>query len=173
MKQFTILLLCLLFAAPMFGQAIAKYSEITKTKKDGMEYAYHDGSLFTGFLIEHYDDGKPKSWVTMKDGLPEGHWQEWYPNGRLKYSANWKQGKGHGLWEYFHENGVIRQLEFYNMDIPMGIFRDHYNNGQLKQQSNWLNGKKEGVWTYYDEAGRLTKTEVYENNELLSTSIAP
>lgn len=169
MKSYFILFFLLFFTSIAFGQTIIDVSKSKKIAKDGIELTTFEGKSFTGFLTENYPNGKPKSWTSMKDGLPDGLWQEWYENGHLKFNANWLNGKGHGLWEYYHENGILRQEEFYNLDIPIGIFRVFYTNGQLKTKTSWLNGKKYGVWTYYSEYGILIKTEIYKEDKLVET----
>lgn len=157
-------------ASSAFGQVTVEVSKTKKETKNGVEVTTLDGKNLTGFVVESYPNGKPKSWKTLKDGITSGLWQEWYENGSLKFNAHWLDGKGHGLWEYYHENGVLRQEEFYNLDTPVGVFRDFYNNGQIKVKSSWLNGKKYGIWTYYSETGILLKTETYENDKLISTT---
>ena len=50
----------------------------------------------------------------MKDGLPNGQWQEWFENGKLKYNAYWKEGKGHGYGSTSTKTvfGVTKSLIF-------------------------------------------------------------
>ncbi|PTX61457.1 MORN repeat protein [Kordia periserrulae] len=143
--------------------------EITKKKENGIEKIYYNNQLYSGAVTDSYENGKPKSWISVDKGIIDGLWQEWYENGQLRFNAYWKAGKGHGLWQYFHENGVLRQEEFYDLDRATGIFREFYNNGQVAQKSSWLLGKKHGIWQYYDSAGILEKTETYQHNELIST----
>lgn len=169
MKSIVFLVLVLLSFSTINGQTVVDLAKTKKATRGGVEITLFQDKPFTGNVTEVYANGHPKSNVSLKDGIADGLWQEWYENGKLKFNAYWLNGKGHGLWEYYHENGVIRQEEFYNMDIPIGIFRYYYNNGQLKSRSSWLNGKKHGVWAYYSETGILTKTELYENNSLVAT----
>jgi antitoxin component YwqK of YwqJK toxin-antitoxin module len=170
MKSLFLFFIITFWSLTTFGQTVVDASKTRKTTENGIEVTIFQGKPLTGVIIENYSDGKPKSRITLKDGIANGLWQEWYENGQLKFSAYWLNGKGHGLWEYYHENGKLRQEEFYNLDIPIGIFRDFYNNGQLKSKSSWLNGKKHGVWTYYNENAVLLKTEIYNENKLISTT---
>ncbi len=170
MKSVSLFFFITFWAFTSFGQTVVDVSKTQKITKNGIEVVNFQGKPLTGFVIENYSNGQPKSWITLKDGIPNGLWQEWYENGKLKFNAYWLDGKGHGLWEYYHENGVLRQEEFYNLDIAIGIFRVFYDNGQLKGKTSWLNGKKHGIWTYYNEVGTLLKTEVYDDNKLISTT---
>jgi antitoxin component YwqK of YwqJK toxin-antitoxin module len=152
------------------GQSFVDVSKTKKTTINNVELTIFEGKPYTGYLIENYPNGKPKTWITIKNGIANGQWQEWLENGKLRYNSYWKDGKGHGLWQYFHDNGKLRYEESYIMDIPDGISRSYYDNGQLKDDFFWLQGKKQGVWTSYSEMGILLKTEIYEDNKLVSTT---
>lgn len=152
------------------GQSFVDVSKTKKTTINNVELTTLEGKPYTGYLIENYPNGKPKTWITVKNGIANGHWQEWSENGKLRYNSYWKDGKGHGLWQYFHDNGKLRYEESYIMDIPDGISRAYYDNGQLKDDFLWLQGKKQGVWTYYSETGIILKTEIYDDNKLVSTT---
>lgn len=162
---FVVIVFFLAFSAN--GQSYIDVSKTKKVTEKGVELTFFEGKAFTGFVTENYPNGKPKSWITMKDGIANGQWQEWLENGKLRYNSYWKDGKGHGLWQYFHDNGKLRYEESYILDIPDGISRAYYDNGQLKDDFFWLQGKKQGVWTSYSETGIVLKTEVYENNILV------
>lgn len=153
-----------------FGQTVLDVSKTQKVIKDGIELTTFEGKPFTGFQSENFPNGKPKTWISRKDGLANGQWQEWLENGKLRYNAYWKDGKGHGLWQYFHDNGTLKYEESYIMDIPNGISRAYYDNGQLKDDFFWLEGKKQGVWTSYSETGVVLKVEIYDYNKLISTT---
>ncbi len=163
-------IIAILFYTTTYSQITIDVSRTKKVTQNGVEITTFENKPLTGFVVESYPNGKQKSWISIKDGITNGLWQEWFENGKLKFNAYWLNGKGHGLWEYYHENGVLRQEEFYNLDIPIGIFKVFYENGQLKAKSSWLNGNKHGIWTTYNENGTLLKTEVYENNKLTSTT---
>ncbi len=167
MRIIILVFVVFLLALSANGQSIVDVSKTKKIIKEGVELTTFEGKPFTGFVTENYPNGKPKTWITMKDGLANGQWQEWLENGKLRYNAYWKDGKGHGLWQYFHDNGILKYEETYIMDIPDGISRAYYDNRQLKDDFFWLQGKKQGVWTSYSETGILLKIETYENNNLL------
>lgn len=170
MKLISLFFFITFWSFTSFGQTVVDVSKTQKITKNGIEIVNFEGKPLTGFVIENYSNGQPKSWITLKDGIPNGLWQEWFENGKLKYNAYWKDAKGHGLWQYFHENGNLRYEESYILDIPNGISRQYYDNGKLKTDFFWLQGKKEGVWTYYSETGVVLKTEIYNDDKLISTT---
>jgi antitoxin component YwqK of YwqJK toxin-antitoxin module len=169
MKALFILSIFFFVTSSTFAQIAVDISKTKKATVDGTDLTMFEDKPLTGFLTESFPNGKPKLWVTVKNGLANGLWQEWLENGHLRYNAYWLQGKGHGLWQYFHDNGVLKYEESYIMDIPNGISRAYYNSGKLQHDFFYLNGKKEGTWRYYAETGILLKTEFYENGILIST----
>jgi antitoxin component YwqK of YwqJK toxin-antitoxin module len=167
MKSLFLFSLIAFYSLTTLGQTVLDISKTQKSIVGKIELTTYQGKPFTGFVTENYPNGKPKTWITMKDGLANGQWQEWLENGNLRYNSYWKDNKGHGLWQYFHDNGKLRYEESYILDIPTGISRAYYDNGQLKDDFFWLQGKKQGVWTSYSEAGVVVKTEVYDDNNLV------
>ena len=170
MKLILSLYLITLWSLTSFGQTVTDISKTKKAVQNGIEITTFESKPYTGVVTENYPNGKPKTWITMKNGLANGQWQEWLENGNLRYNSYWKDSKGHGLWQYFHDNGKLKYEESYLLDIPNGISRQYYDNGQLKSDFFWLQGKKQGVWTSYSETGVLLKTEIYDDNKLVSTT---
>lgn len=168
MKSLFLFSILSFFTLTTFGQTVVDASKTKKNTEKSLEITTLEGKPFTGCVKDTYLNGSPKSWVTFKDGLANGLWQEWFENGKLKYNAYWKEGKGHGLWQYFHENGALRYEESYILDIPTGISRTYFVNGQLKDDNFWLQGKKQGVWTSYSETGVVLKVEIYDDNKIVS-----
>lgn len=171
MKSIVSVFVTLFMLINVNGQSFVDVSKTKKIIQNGNEITTFEGKPFTGYLTETYPNGKQKTWITIKDGLANGLWQEWQENGKLKYNAYWKNGKGHGLWQYFHDNGILKYEESYIMDIPNGISRTYHINGQLKDDNFWLNGKKQGAWSFFSENGILLKTEYYEDDKLITTTV--
>ncbi len=96
MKSIVLLSIVVFWSISTFGQNVVDISKTQKiTKKGNKEITTFQEKPLTGVLIENHPNGKPKSWTKMKDGLPDGLWQEWYENGQLKFNAYWLAGKGH------------------------------------------------------------------------------
>lgn len=121
--------------------------------------------IFSGNVVEYYDDGKLKKWREVKNGAAEGLWLEWLENGYLRYRAYWKDGKGDGLWQYFHDNGKLRSEGVYENDLPKGVHYFWHSNGQLKVKRIYLDGKETGEWMFYKPNGEIEKTETYLNGK--------
>jgi len=169
MKQALIISMLTIYSTITFAQVSVDMAKTQKIKKNGVEITTYEGKPFTGYLTETYENGKPKTWLTLKEGIANGLWQEWFENGKLRYNAYWKDGKGNGLWQYFYSNGYLKYEESYIMDTPNGISRSYHENGKLKEDNFWLLGKKQGVWTSYTETGTLVKTALYEEDKLIPT----
>ena len=59
------------------GQTFVDVSKTKEITKEGVGLTTFEGKPFTGFITENYPNGKPKTWITKKDGLSNGQWQEW------------------------------------------------------------------------------------------------
>jgi antitoxin component YwqK of YwqJK toxin-antitoxin module len=108
---------------------------------DGIILYY--GIPYTGEGITYHDNGKVKSTISFKEGLPHGRWRFYYSNGNLESHESWFNG------------------------IKGGPFRWYYPNGQLKSEVVFEGGKVEGEWVYYNEDGELEKTEIYKDGKLI------
>jgi len=125
-----------------------------------------DGKLYSGVIVENYENGQPKLWKQIEQGRAHGLWKEWYQNGNLRYKAEWKEGKGHGYWQYFFENSQLRSEEIYEADINQGIGLHYHRNGQLKKKTYHLDGKKQGIWITNDTTGDPITYQIYNKGEL-------
>jgi DNA-binding GntR family transcriptional regulator/antitoxin component YwqK of YwqJK toxin-antitoxin module len=144
-------------------EKIVRQSEITGDISDIKLKA--NGQMFTGKIVDHYADGRPKLWREVKNGFAEGLWMEWLENGNLRYKAEWKRGKGDGLWQYFHDNGTLSSEGFYEEDSAEGVHYFWHSNGQLKVKGVYRNNKQEGRWVYLLPSGETEKIEVFENGK--------
>jgi antitoxin component YwqK of YwqJK toxin-antitoxin module len=121
-----------------------------------------DLSSYSGVISEHYANGSPFLWKTVKNGKAEGLWLEWYADGTLRYRANWKNAMGEGKWEYFFPNGKLRTESFYIEDKAYGIYRSYYENGQLQTDATFKDDKKVGIELIYNIDGTLQSRKNYE-----------
>jgi antitoxin component YwqK of YwqJK toxin-antitoxin module len=86
----------------------------------------------------YFPDGKPRSLVVYKDGLPV-EMRKWHPNGKLWAEGGFSRGQRNGEWRVFDEHGV-----------PM-------------ETSRYKDGIMDGEQLFYDSLGRLVRTQRYEH----------
>lgn len=53
----------------------------------------HIGKLYTGTDYYYHENGKIKGNYTLKNGIPEGHWEQFNSNGSKKIDIYFRQGK--------------------------------------------------------------------------------
>ena len=86
----------------------------------------------------YYEDGKPWSLNTFRDGKYEGIYKTWFENGQLHISGQYINGLEEGEWFTY------------------------YQNGQLNTRGMYKQGKKSGLWTSYNLEGTLKREQNFE-----------
>ena len=107
------------------------------------------------------------------DGVPEGEWLTWHENGALKLRASYRAGKPHGTWLGYHDNGRVSTEVRYDHGVQHGPWSWWYDTGRQAATGNFHAGKPHGRWVRWDPHGRLVKLERYDEDELLSSYVAP
>lgn len=137
---------------------------------------YRQGHLkpFTGWLMEHYEDGSIKSRSAMRNGLLHGVSEGWFRDGtlqvrehflsgvshgrRLKWYANGNReseamivdGRLHGVFRRWHDNGILAEEIHLVSDQPEGLSKSWYPSGCLKAEVIMSHGKIESQKTWAD-----------------------
>jgi antitoxin component YwqK of YwqJK toxin-antitoxin module len=66
-------------------------------------------SLFTGFDVETYENGKLKSLSYVKNGVPADTLFYYYENGKIKEKGLLENGFQKGWWIYNREDGSLKE----------------------------------------------------------------
>ena len=137
------LLFILLITIPFlgFGQNVKFDYELTMK---GDRY-YFNNSPFNGIMITYWEEEggfeKGKDQMTIKDGLPNGLYQDWFSNGRLKFMGDYINGLNrNGLWRWWYENGQLRSIMIY--DGTDGDIYQVRTNGLISEKCWDENGKE-------------------------------
>ena len=69
------------------------------------DFAWHDGSLFTGTSVETWPDGTLRSEQDFENGIKSGHYREYNRVGRLIAEVPYKTGVLHGTERHFFDDG--------------------------------------------------------------------
>ena len=132
---------------------------------------YHEGTPLTGKKIVKYPDGQVKSKVTLKDGKPDGLFEEYYENGQVKGKGTARNGKPEGLIEMYYENGQVKSKGTFKDGKPEGLIEEYYENGQVKSKGTYKDGIPEGLIEEYYENGQVkSKGTVKDMDELQKVS---
>ncbi len=89
----------------------------------------------------YYEDGKPWSLNTFKNGVYDGIYKTWHDNGQLNIDGRYDNGKEEGEWFTYYSNGMLN---------TRGIYR---------------NGEKTGVWSSYNLEGSLRREQDFSKEK--------
>jgi antitoxin component YwqK of YwqJK toxin-antitoxin module len=114
------------------------------------------GKLFSGFIIEKYQNGQIGAKMGYFNGKLEGKQEKFYPNGKPLeerfYRDNRKVGTHKGWWE----NGNQKFVYLIENDVPIGEHQEWYENGQLFSLTNFdKNGQPDGVQKTWYPTGQI------------------
>ena len=122
-------------------------------KNDGLLYLHH--TLFSGRVVEQYEDGSRKQITSYDAGLQHGLTEVWYPSGakmeERMYSLGKKEGKHRGWWE----NGELRFEYHFKDDRHEGSAKEWFDNGTLYRDFNYQNGYEEGRQQMWNNNGSI------------------
>ena len=121
--------------------------------RGGLLY-YHD-SLFSGYLVEHYDQNAEKSRTPYLSGKKHGRAEAWYPDGMKMDERTWvnglKEGEHRGWWE----DGTPRYLYHFKNGQHEGSAQEWYADGILYRDFNYVKGQEEGAQMMWNADGTI------------------
>ncbi|MGW0935082.1 toxin-antitoxin system YwqK family antitoxin [Streptomyces sp. NPDC002666] len=97
--------------------------EADATGPDGL--MRYRGELFTGEMVEQYDDGRIFSRTTYVNGMEDGPSQGFYADGSPQSAGVAARNKAVGEWREWHPDGSIRQIDVYD------------DTGRLRARRKW------------------------------------
>lgn len=71
--------------------------------------------LHHGLYINYYPSGALMDSGYYRNGLREGHWEEWLNNGTVKASGTYQHGRRIKSWSYYDSSGRLRSIASYNV----------------------------------------------------------
>lgn len=120
-----------------------------------------EGELYSGQLIDYYDDGSISSTLTIHKGLPNDSAIYLHANGQLKTKGVFVDGRKHATWVHWDESGnKIREFH-YNHGLKDGTWNVWYPNGQLHFSMHYDLNESVGTWNSYLPDGELIKSKTY------------
>ncbi|UKN00281.1 hypothetical protein K6119_11100 [Paracrocinitomix mangrovi] len=105
-----------------------------------------------GLWKAYYENGKPKSTFTYKNGLLQGPASIYYPeSGKISAKVNYINDKKEGEEIWYNEDGTIDYIQHFKNDILEGDYKSYFSNGEVNVEGQYLNGKKTGKWISYSK----------------------
>jgi len=141
--------------------------EILSTNKElsvSHDTVFFQGKLYSGFVLEKYENGQVAANNGFFNGKLEGKQEKYYPDGSKMelrfYHENRKNGTHHGWWQ----NGQMKFEYFIKADIPVGTHKEWYPSGQLYSLYTYnQEGQPEGKQQMWFETGQVKSNYVFKD----------
>jgi antitoxin component YwqK of YwqJK toxin-antitoxin module len=151
-------LLLFRFSRPLPIPELATVPEYPRAElhlRDGRLYRDVETNAFTGWMLEHYEDGALRSRSAISNGLLHGLSEGWYTNGQMQVSESFRDGISHGLRAKWSASGA-KLSEGHIVEGKFdGPFRKWHENGMLAEQVEFTDGQPVGVSLAYFPSGFL------------------
>lgn len=121
---------------------------------------YYAGSVpYSGVYREHYDNGKARISMTLKNGLKDGETRTWYENGTLQEIRFYRNNLMDGTWTTYNEQGVKVAVAGYQEGKKHGEWKIWNDKGRLIYEMYYTNGEKSGTWKHYNDSTGVVISE--------------
>lgn len=118
---------------------------------------YDNGNLYSGFIVDYYDDKTLKIKMSVFKGKRQNKTQKWYPNGKLMEVSNYQEGKLNGekkVWDSNNNHTLVSHFNFY-LGKAHGEQRKWYPSGEIYKIMNFDKGIESGLQRGYRKNGSL------------------
>ena len=132
-------------------------------QRNGLFYNKFSDELFSGTVEFRFGNGQLRSQGFLKNGRPEGYWEDFNEDGTYFSKGNYKDGKPNGNFQFYHENGVLEEEGIFVLGIKEGNWKTYWDNGNLKRIGDWKKGKANGLFKFFNYHQKLLKVETWEN----------
>ena len=116
---------------------------------------YHGDTLFSGYAMKYYNNGKVAEKIAFRNGKREGLTQRWYPEGMLSFQGTYVQNRRHGSIQSWWKDGTLRSIANYVDGVPHGVQKQWYQSGALFKEIHLDQGKESGLQRAWRENGKL------------------
>jgi antitoxin component YwqK of YwqJK toxin-antitoxin module len=138
------------------------------TRLDGRLCRTNDGQRFTGFAVEHHQNGTLKSRSMIVNGVLHGLSEGWFTNAQKQVSEYFTNGVSHGQRTKWYADGQKHsETQIVNGQIH-GTFRRWHTNGVLAEQIHLDHGQPHGPSHAYFDTGYLKRTVMMERGTILT-----
>ena len=149
-------------------------SKVEKSYYENGQLAYEETlveGMRNGTVKTYYENGQLKSESTPGEDNNVQFIKNYYESGQLTSEETLVDGVKNGLTKSYHENGQLAYEGFLVNDLWNGIVKTYYENGQLRTETSIVMGVLHGDTNVYSESGELVGTFVYENDEIVQSTL--
>lgn len=137
-------------------QGIEKFYEDNERKILFAELPYIDGKI-NGQAI-YYENGKPISKTTYKNGVIDGLAQTFYENGKLKTESILKNNHLNGIKKNYTDDGILVSETNFKNDLKVGKETLFYADGKIKEEVIYGDNCVMLSQTKYSKKGEITSS---------------
>jgi antitoxin component YwqK of YwqJK toxin-antitoxin module len=145
-------------------RVIRLYHDKVPALRQEYQAYWHDTTKLHGFFTEYFENGKPKSKGTYRNGKAIGLWEYYYESGMPKATGEWNEQKPTGSWTYYFENGSVSSKGSMEAGNKTGSWYYFYESGQKKYEGIFEQGLRQGVWKYFYEDGTAKASATYDRD---------
>ena len=104
---------------------------------------------------DYYNNGRPKSSVTLINGVKSGVYRDYDREGKITSS------------KIYDKNNIVAEGGTVDgSGQQQGHWKYFFNNGKVKSEGNYKNGKKDSVWTFYYENETIQLIFVFSSKKV-------
>jgi len=101
-----------------------------------------------------YDDGRPWTEASFREGLRDGPFVEWHRSGAKAREGAYAAGAKTGAWIVRGESGRVEEESAWRDGVPHGRYVSYWASGARRSEGRHCGGAQCGTWRTWDEAGR-------------------
>jgi len=159
MKTSILFIIIVLICACDRKERLNEFSQLVE--KQGLYYQADSRRLFTGTVIDKYENNQVHRKISLKDGRIEGPYESYYESGFLEIKGSYKNAEWDRSYVRYYENGQLQRREFYKKGELDGPYESYYESGQLEVKGLYKEGRWDGSWERYYENGQLESKGYY------------
>jgi len=125
-------------------------------------YIVNTNQLYSGRIIDNWQNGNQKIEIRVKSGLKHGSSKEWYENGNKKYTSAWKNDTKNGYYREWYDNAQPKIKGKYYDGKKHETWITYYPNGQINKQINYIDGVPSGSISIWYSNGQLKENGVFK-----------
>jgi antitoxin component YwqK of YwqJK toxin-antitoxin module len=131
---------------------------------------YRPGSTipFTGWMLDHFPDGKVSLRSAVVNGRLEGMSEGWFTNGVRQIQEHFRHGLPEGIRRTWHGNGRKRSEGHLLSGLQHGLYRLWDDQGNLLVEAEFADGKAHGLSLAWYPSGFLQAEAMMRHGEIQS-----
>lgn len=125
---------------------------------------YYGDTLFSGYLVEWFDNGSISRKQGYLNGKAQGNFEGYYPDGQPMFLRPYHHGEKHGEHLGYYSNGQLKFRYFFEHGMSTGNHLQWYEDGSKHSSQNYEAGREKGLQQVWRPDGKLRSNYVVREN---------